>query len=260
VRLESARSSLATGGSALRPVRGASRARCCCNEKAWSRNRAWHTAARRRKTGGDPSRFSVECPAPPPTKRWQARRLNVSRRSWRSPLLQQRCESQDASPRVAGRRLEGEVGGANGVPIMARWLRQRVSPTTATRLQRCPAITLQLHRGFSPSQCFGSGSGLAGFSDTSTTSPGRPPWAIRSLAERVPVAEIVGIGTPLPGLPVVPRESRHWIAYFSVSAVLAFGVSMTNAGSWLASGLWTEGGGACRRSQPSRRMTDDEFH
>jgi hypothetical protein len=230
-----------TGGSAIRPVRGVSRARCCCNEKAWSRNRAWHTAARRRKTGGDPSRFSVECPALPPTQRWQARWLNVSRRSRHSPLLQQGCDSQDADPRVAGRRLEGEVGGANGVPIMARWLRQRVSPTTATRVHRCPAITLQLHRGVSPSQCFGLASGLAAFCDPSTTSPGRRPWARRSLAERVLVAEIVGIGTPLPGAPVVSRESRYWIAFFSVSAVLAFGVSMTNAGSWAASGLWTEG-------------------
>jgi hypothetical protein len=97
---------------------------------------------------------------------------------------------------------------------MARWLRQRVSPTTATRLQRCPAITLQLHRGFSPSLCFGSGGRLTGFSDTSTTSPGRRPWAIRSLAERVLVAELVGIGTPLPGLPVAPRASRYWIAFF----------------------------------------------
>src|SRR5438270_6316749 len=32
-----------------------------------------------------------------------------------------------------------------------------------------------------------------------------------------------------PGAPVMPSEPRYWIAFFSVSAVRTFGVSLTNA-------------------------------
>src|SRR5690242_3350224 len=78
---------------------------------------------------------------------------------------------------------------------MARWFRQRVSPTTAERPQRCPAITLEPHWLPSPCHWLGSASCVNDSFGVSTMSRGRRPWARRRRLESVPVV-VLGIGTP----------------------------------------------------------------
>jgi hypothetical protein len=145
------------------------------------------------------------------------------------------------SPRRSRRNHERDPGRAAGRPIMARWFRHRVSPTTAARLQRCPAITLELHWFPSPCHWVGAAGCVTGFSDTSTTLSGRPPRAMRSRAERFPAAVTVGIWSACFLAPLVAGESRLLDCLVLTIDASDVAPEPTNAGSWMTSGLWIEG-------------------
>lgn len=121
-------------------------------------------------------------------------------------------QSSHRSPRPRSHPHERAFDRAAGVPIMARWFRQRVSPATAPRPQRCPAITLQLQPVGSPRWRFVSARVMTGGAVSTTASSFGPPRAKRSLAERVPCA-VLGIGVLLPGDSAGAGESRSGSAF-----------------------------------------------